>query len=682
MDSRDAKTLKGLVSEYIKAYQENLALDEKLVSDLRTYLVISSERERLQKNLQEVNGAIYAALTEAWESALPCEQLIIQKKPIGHKISQALASLDTADTLIRRQRRKNTPGIGPNGLVGYLVEFLEEIEKKADPHAIDLVKARILRILDRAQSRANDLAILKHKLTVRVSAPIRLKLGLLSIRKPKIRHTFTVDGSAVYLDIFFDNHLTNRGMQQRIENLFSRILDLVDSIDVHATNPYVIKLRMLMHRKLHQFREMSLQELGAFWLNQLKELFVTLITKNKDLIQTRSVRIQLKVMDNTGHIAYCRGETTLDHYLLVLDLSALIVYSLVTETFHDEISQQALGWFRGSLLHANPVITPKTQFASDPLYIFFYNLLQDSVPYGSVSLYNTFAHELQHAIDRKNIDRMNKISMLFIELMQESRFYENHRSLNLGSELISLMEFIDHCRTEAPTQLREFIVKGKSDFSSMTPIPLDLKRDLIDRTNFLISNLGARHDDRSMIRREFISIQKLTYSVSHGMNMCILLSDFHQRSQDAIILTAENMQKLGNRFPMFHQLIGAPLLTQPAAASTPEWLLARAMQQGNTLYIKKALVDNNIMPVTAEQVTDFVHKNSTLFLFRPSSTTMQTTLAKIEASSAITYYQMYQKACDVLKMKDRFMTPLMIKSFAEKFYEAAQKANMRSGFLP
>ena len=237
-----------------------------------------------------------------------------------------------------------------------------------------------------------------------------------------------------------------------------------------------------------------------------------------------------------------------------------------------------------------------------------------------------------------------------------------------------------------PPQFREFIVRHEAlaekdqAYSLINPFPAKFNRKLFQEINSYIRWLVSFPPHRELKPAVEFNLKALEYLVGHMINMTIFCADCKLKKVDLVMLDDNAMYKLAALFPKANSILHGFSGVQDIPPGSPEWFLIDSLRRGTGEYFINILKKNKIPRYGVDDFARLVHHNIPFYMFRPPFSVMKETLSKIEKSNEITYYQMYARACDVLGIQDRVISPHQIREVAEKLYQANAILQKKAGF--
>ena len=246
------------------------------------------------------------------------------------------------------------------------------------------------------------------------------------------------------------------------------------------------------------------------------------------------------------------------------------------------------------------------------------------------------------------------------------------------------------CRQEAPPQFREFLVNHEAEleknkaYSLINPIFTLGNRNLIQEVNEVIMGLMNKSKSEEIISKRHYEFGGLGYPLSHFMNMVIFFADCKRNNVNLTILDTNSLNKLIMIFPDATQILTGHTKIKEFPEGTPEWFLLNSIKEGTTNQFLEILRTNKIPRYSLNDIPQLIHHNIPFYIFRPSVDAMKVTLRKIQHSDEVTYFDLYTKSCDLLKIpeSDRLLSIRRIKGFIEHVYRANAILAKESKFHP
>lgn len=690
MNLRDIKTLRGIVGELKKYLDLHIEEDKKFISQIKKYKFLGDSITNLELRFDKIHKTIRKDLEKAYALSMESEKLIQQGKPSAKEINKIFPYLLSFDKLIFHSKKMFQIKFGLKSEYDYLTEFLDETEKKGfDQNLLNLIKARIMS-LHKASSdeRFMQIQMLKAKLSDKVISYFKVKRGLINFNRPKIREVIHIGSARVYLEIYFDKDLTDKQIGNLLESYINILSNELEASLRKNPSPVLAKIKSRVEQKARLLEDKNLKTIEELWLYQLKNMFVEILSKNQDLILTPSFRYQVMIKKDMGLTAFCDGNSRIDHYLFGIEISTLMIYYLISENFYEAFPASLFFQLKGTVSKKIAQDTKMAAYNYDAITISLSRIYQVTQNYRTFSLYSVYSHETEHAFDKKYLFKLNRLRPLLNNLIMESGFYKDHKTLNLSSGLLALSGFYLTCRQEAPTQFREFIVNHEAQlqqnefYSLINPIPALGSRNILQDMNNIIKELENKSKSEKIIISGNYDITGLGYQFSHFMNMIIFFADCKAKNVDLVILDRNSLNKLLAIFPD-----SAPILTghtgmKNIQEGTPEWFLLNSVKQGTNNQFIEILKRNNIPRLSLNDIPALLHNNIPFYIFRPSVNIMKLTLEKIQKSNEITYFEMYEKACNILNIPeaDKLLSVNRVREFAEKLYQANALLTRKAGF--
>jgi prepilin-type processing-associated H-X9-DG protein len=681
MDLRDIKTLKGIINELQGYLERHIEADNELFSKLKDLVFLRKDATELEQKFDKIHKTIKADLEKAFAMAQESEKRIQEGKLSAREINLIFPYLLSYERLLYQSKKGLIIQFGLKSEYDLLSDFLHETEKKGfDKTVLELIKAHISYYHEMSiNERMVTVQRMKERLSEKVKTHFKIKRKMIIFNRPEINDIIAIGHARVHLNIYFDKDLTDKDIGESLENYINALSASAESYLAQNHNPEIARISFIIEQKARHLADRNLKDIEELWLHQLKIMFTDILSKNQDLIITPSFQYQVRIKKNEGNIAYCDGHSRIDHYLFGLEIGTLICSYLICDNFYEAIPKSIFSSLQG--LVARQIADVKGSVAKfyGPISMTLQRMEQAIQYYRTLSLYSIYAHETEHAIDRKYLFKLDKLRPLLEHMIMKSEFYKEHETLNLGSGLLNLMIFYLSCRQEAPTQIREFIVNHEDNigknraYSLINPIPALAGKNLIQDMNNIIKKLENNSD---------IDVSGFEYGFSHLINMTIFFADCLKNKIDLVMLDNKSMSKLTSIFPKAAPMMNGFSRMNNIGEGTPEWFLLKSVREGTDNQFIEILKRNNIPRFSIGKIHLLIHNNIEFYVFRPPVSVMKTTLAKIQKSDEVTYFDMYENACNTLKIpeSDRLLSVKRIKDLAEKLSEANDILIKRAGF--
>lgn len=200
--------------------------------------------------------------------------------------------------------------------------------------------------------------------------------------------------------------------------------------------------------------------------------------------------------------------------------------------------------------------------------------------------------------------------------------------------------------------------------------------------NSIITELTKTPNDEHSSRQHYVS--DLGYAFSHFIYMIIFLADCKRKNDPVIIIDEQSKNQLMKVFP-----IGAPVLAgysgfRNMPEGTPDWFLINSIKSGTTKGFTETLIKNNINIHSLDDVSRLIQNNTPFYIFRPSLEMIYTTFQKIRKTDEITFFRIYEQACNTLGIaeENRIISINKIKELSLKDYAANEALIKKAGFHP
>lgn len=657
------KTIKGVAGELIKYLHKHIQEDQAFFEEIKK--IDKTKAEQLEAAFTRIHQKIQNDL----DKALALSDNAKQSPKDINKIFPYLLSFQK---LIFQQKTN----LGKSEY-----EYLNELVAKEGPlHAIARKRMLVLYALS-TDKRVIRIDLLMDKLSGIVRSHFKLKRNLINLRRPKVNEKFKIGHNNVHLEIYFDKDLSDRA----IGNLLENYLNILPRVMETSDSPSVQKIKQRVEKKLITLQDQSLKTIEELWLYQLKRMFKDILEKNQDLILTPSFKYQVKIGPDHGAVAYCDGLTTIDNYLIGIEISTLIVTYLLGETFYDAFPASFFFQLKNAIASPLQKDQAVAAYSKDPLSVAITRIAIATQNYRTWSLYSVFAHETEHAFDRRFLFKKNKLKPLLYYLASSSGFYDKHKVIGANQSMIALTEFYLMIRAEAPTQFREFIVNHEATleqnqtYSLVNPIPALASRNILNEMNAIIRKL---ENEGKNLNEKKIDISDLGYQFSHVMNMIIFFADCKRRNYDLVLLDSKSFKRFAELFPKLTPTLAGMAGLQNIEQGSPEWFLFDTIKNGTTEGFKQILARNGIPRLSLNDIASLIGNNIEFYMFKPPVPIMKQTLKKIEITDEMQYFELYKKACNDLGIPDeeRLLSIKNIRAFAENMYEANAKLAKEKGF--
>lgn len=695
MNLRDIKLAQGALQELYGYLRLNTQKNKVFLSQLKEHRFTPKLIAKSEAQFNRIHRTIKKDLEIGYALAIESEELIKEGNNPAKELNKIIPYLVSFDKSIFDSKKGHKIRFGLKSECDYLTELLEKAEEEGfGEDVLNLIKNRVTSVHKLAEDqRFKEIKDLRSKLVYKSSDYFKLKFNWIDFNRPKINEVLTIGSSTVYLEIYFDKDLTNKDIKKLLKNhifLLSKCLDI--SLDKNPENSVFVKMKSRIEQKAKEINNQNIKVIEEIWLQQLKQMFIDILEKNPDLILTPSFRYQVKITTDQHNLtAFCDHQTRIDHYLFGLEISTLVIMYLVGENFYEGFPASLFNQLKGTTAQRK-MISPQENIIpnADQIDRSLSKIYQATQNYRTFSLYNVYNHETEHAFDRKYLFKANKLRSLVNYLIVSSSFYKNHKTTNLGPELLALADFYFMCRQEAPPQFREFLVNHEAEleknkaYSLINPIFTLGNRNLIQEVNEVIMGLMNKSKSEEIISKRHYEFGGLGYPLSHFMNMVIFFADCKRNNVNLTILDTNSLNKLIMIFPDATQILTGHTKIKEFPEGTPEWFLLNSIKEGTTNQFLEILRTNKIPRYSLNDIPQLIHHNIPFYIFRPSVDAMKVTLRKIQHSDEVTYFDLYTKSCDLLKIpeSDRLLSIRRIKGFIEHVYRANAILAKESKFHP
>ncbi|MBS3166110.1 hypothetical protein J4444_03220 [Candidatus Woesearchaeota archaeon] len=419
MSSNDLRLLKGIITELSRYLEQHIQEDEEFFVQLQQF-PFYKKIKIIPTYFRKIHKTAKADLEKAHALCEKGEQEILTNISEARRINEIIPRINSFYGELNKEHQ-------------FLMSLLGDLEKEGNINLLVLIKQRIISSEKMFQNeRFKQIKYLQLKIHAKVRPLFKIKGGLISFNRPKIKEVVQIGDALVYLEIYFDKDLSDKIISNLFQSYTTILLDEVNKELHKKVSPYSTRIKFNIIKNANFLKENNLRTIEQFLLLQLRDMIVTLLEKNKDLILTPRFRYQITITKDYGSLVACDANSLADQYLFLLEISSLIVSYLISENVYDEVTDSVF-YYSFSLASKIPV---------------------HSLRYHTWSLYSTFAHETQHAFAQNMNQRRLKLLPLLQSLIWESEFYKNHKTLNLAGQLFGLIEFYFRCRIESPPPIQ------------------------------------------------------------------------------------------------------------------------------------------------------------------------------------------------------------------------------------
>jgi len=568
-------------------------------------------------------------------------------------------------------------------------QILEDLKQVLEKEGFDETHTRI--ISERLQELRlfSELPEVQHTFDLMYRGPrsllarnqthFKVKRGLFTLRRKNVDEIITIGSkNKVHLRIFIDPSITQEGIASTIEQYIESLINIVTSL--RKKSMYVvlqdIQLRLLAKKEL--LAKKRLEDLEEEWLLELKPLVQKLFEGHPELVLTPTFSCQLKIgqenkkKHGAGHTftAFCDIASTADNYLIHIGIGTLIFMYLISDDF--------LELFPNLLLVGLFDTVENMSITSSINERTVYEYIKQEVQYRNFSLYTIISHEIQHAFDTTYLQRMTTSAPFTYRVMYQS--HQEKQCAYIGEYWYALWQFYTLCRTEAPTQLKEMIIKDKQSYQLLAPINIFATNYAIDGKNKQITNMMKDLGQNKKPQTKSEWLQSDAYEYGFIVATTILLADCKKKNIDLVFLDTAGFQKVKKIFPEIQGMLNG--FSGAIPEGTPSWFLLRALQEYNPIKIRSILKSNTIRTYTVNDIPKILAKNMFLLVFKPPYDIVQETITKILQTDEIAFFELYKTAVEILRLEKQLSTPKEIPQLIEPLRKAREEMITKAGFLP
>ncbi len=687
MGVQDILTIRGILQRQLQFLEQHILEDREFITQLKAVAFLPPYAKRIKEQAEAIHQKIKNDLVLGITLSHKSEEKVKSGRISGQEIAKLFPYVRSFYQHLTWPRQDSILPFRNKSEVEFLTEIVSEMEKAGiNENSLMIIRKRISKLesygVDK-QYRA--IYGFEFNLEKKVVGAFHAKKGLISLFRPSIKEAIPIDEDhSVYLDIFFDLKLSRKIVASLLEDYINIMRRVIDFNVKSGSADIINRFKTSLEKRVVELEKKSVTTLEEEWLQELKQAVISLFQQNPSLFLTSRIHYQLKIMHdehNPGN-AYCDHRSLIDHYMVGLDVSGIILFYLFGKDFFQEITSDIFNWLSSTipLVKNNKVIFPVTTPGyADSLQIAMGRLRDGMSPYRTHSIYTILAHETEHAFDRNYLFRQNRLWNVINYLIRSANLERIHNTVNVGAELQALGSFYLFCRSEAVTQLKEMIVRGRNGYKILAPLRVLKGKNILEFLEAILRELQRRYKEQNVVSDNF-NISGFGYAFGHMMSLTIFLADCKKKSVKLIILDEFSMEKLKSKFPRAVPALGGYSDYITVEEGTPEWFLLESLREGTDERLREILKQNRIKTRSINDVDKLIDHNIPFYIFKPSIAIMGETLRKIEKCDDIMFFDLYQRSCDILGIKSTVLNPKAIQEFAEKLYEARAIVQREAGF--
>ena len=650
MNSRDIRTLKGVISELQRYLEHHIERDQSFLLTLRTNRFLEREVNRLDVNLRVVHEKMRNELREA---AGIVERLEDNQDSHDEMFELARRAIHGAQTM---ERHIMNPGgffirSGMKSEGDHLDRFYHRIRKQG--FGTDILN----RIKEHQQYLRNFFSDRRIMEIQSYEAKIQRKdpssfLGAIkehiTFNRPKIEERIRVGKGTVLLRIHFDKRLDEKRIEQMINDYADGIYGVMERYWKEHFSRKADIFRSRIQKKMDLMQKRGARGVEKDMLRKLRDVCVDILARNQDLILTPTFTYQLEVSYlQDGILACCKAASMIDHYLLGINIDDIITHYLICEDFDESIPDEVHRIMKQHAIRKH-AMNDRTRRAQSRMQ----EMGNETPPAASQqgqSIRGILAHETQHAFDRGYLERYRRITPLLTYMIHHAGVDRDHKSLELGTGHMDIASFYLACRREAPTVFRELVPDSinpeETTYQHLEPLSIKGYQYTMRYVNELFRAISRR-------KRQPSSLTRLEYSIAHLINLTIFIADCSRNGKDLVFIDQEGMQKIHKIFPeASHILEGYSNIGEPEQGST-DWFFIEALRHGGE-GMRKVLRENAIPWYHIPDFKRLIRNDRPIYIFRDHVDIMRKTLDRIEHSYEVTYFDMYERSSQGLGIPDR-----------------------------
>lgn len=706
MDKRDVKTLAGTASHFLNLLKGQEFDDGRLVDELKKYLkryeaevkgkAFASDIDRMkldmlkrividtEMHLKRTNKNIRRNLEKAYV-------LAVEKSKSGEikpKDLQEISELiEVFPKLMFIEQRKNIP-FGLKSKKEFLATIVVKLQEKGfDNDIIELIKERIDQInIVFASERSNGIIMEMNRLDENIVAKFKVKRRLISLGRHRADYLLGIDSHRLYIEIFFDKDLTQKKVKHMLENHLSAVEGAFERSFSQTNDPSFAKYKLKLQAKKQKIEKMGLDAFEKEIMEMLKDVISNVFRNNKKLLLSPNLRCQMKVKDIPNTIACCSRLSRMDHYLFEVDINYIILRYLTSDDFYQPLGSSHYKWLYDSVT-GSAIITDHKRHNVRPEEMHRLELLLNKMKegiesYRTFSLYSILAHEATHAWDNEYLMKALELKRTINFIAYKTGLYNQKSTLNLGREVIALLNFYDTCRTESVSQMGEWIANYQASLRNNTEIGyIQMKcfqtRDLIRELNSVIEEISREDYEKKMdhvgrFENEF------GYYFGYLFSLTIFLAYCKTHNRQIMVIDERSFQKFSSKFPEVAGAIMYNYNLDNIKEGHKEYFMARSLK-GNDSF-RQILKTNGIRVMGIDDVSSMMNQGEKFYIFNPPTDILQGLMNKIKATDQVAFLDLYEKACDVLGLRERVYSIRQIKDLADKVNAARSIIQQKAGF--
>jgi hypothetical protein len=672
VNSRDIITIKGIIQRLLDVFENHhIMMDLKFTKKLERTLS-KNEWVKLAIHINKIHKKVKKDLNKGFVLCEIAEAKIKKGRDPAKEMGKILPYINSFYQDLFGSNKDKKIKFGPKSENDYLLDLLYSLEKNSDSYVLikQWIAASAQMTQGIGQTKINELF---DKLKGKVIGQAKFKRGLISLNSPKLQETVEIDKlHKIHIEIFFDKDVRPGMVKELLEDALNIISQNMDQY------PNRLKLRLEKRRK--ELEKITVSDLQKIWIEQLKKLVVEIFKNNKDLLLTPVIKYQIRIGPPKGGNAYCDSRSLIDNYLIGIEISLLITAYLLLDNFFESAPLDNLLALANTFT-SNKTIIPKSVNidSKDVLTARLSAIAKQARPYRTLSLFLILTHETEHAFDREYLFKQNKVITILNYILKKFAFYKYHKTANVGIELMELASFYFTCRQEATAQFREFIAKSEANkYHVVNPIPAVITDSFNKLLNEVLTEISNR--PKELVSPGGYGYSGFGYMFGFMMALIIFLADCLKKNVKLIIVEDSGAVKLVKVFPKLARLFQGYSSLEKIKEGSPEWMFLQALGSGTDNRLLDILRRNKIHVERIQNVGKMLERNIPFYFFRPPMKIMLSTLKKIEKTDETTFFDLYEKSCNILGIKDRLMSPRGLNSFTENLFKAKQLLVKEAGF--
>ncbi|MBU0666120.1 MAG: hypothetical protein KKC26_02040 [Nanoarchaeota archaeon] len=643
------------------------------MSSLDKFVFLKSDIEKLAHDFELVEKTVNSNLSKAEAYCFELKKNPPNKNSIYGKINELFSYLNSFHRLFFGTN-EHVSNYDILTIFDSISVFRNKAEKmKTSKEVIKLVDEFYFHFRHLRSERELD-SILKlfYSYSDKIKHYFKMKHSIVGLSKlPFLRESIKIDGKhTVHLNISFSKDLNPEGLDHFIKSSFNFYEAKLEHTLEKEKNTLISNLLLKLQTKKQFYEANGLDKFLNSWLLKLKDLLIRVFRDNISLMLTPSLSCNLIIISEMGGYAFCSGKTLIDYYILEIEIGTILTFDVFCRDFYESTPSEVFAF-----LHNNRKagLFTSSAFSTQNINKIFGSLSSNFEPVRTWSLYSIAAHELSHAFDSDYLFKINRLMPFIHNLIQQDKFYEKHHSLNISNQIISFSEFFVKCRIETIPQFEEFIVKTRdssqtSRYCFVSPILYAGQIDVLKKFNDTISSIENNPLENS--NYSFHSLSSLAYGVGFVMALTIFLADCKRKKVDLLIIDNHDFVIIQKAFPKAFYVLRGFSDESLINEGSPDWFLLQSLKKQDVIFLRQFLQRHNLKQKSLSDIPSLIESNMQFYIFRPPLDIMMNTFAKLKKTNEIQFFEMYQKACDFLGLKNQFVTLKGISGLFEKFSDA------------